>query len=90
MDLPVSVVDNDRSPVSRQIIRDLNAGPHADVKAIDNNLNTSLKRLASAQDYALLYVPTNFEADALRGVNLSYACTITRCFMRQELCNPRL
>ncbi|MDR5650938.1 ABC transporter permease, partial [Staphylococcus nepalensis] len=60
-------VDNDRSPVSRQIIRDLNAGPHADVKAIDNNLNTSLKRLASAQDYALLYVPTNFEADALRG-----------------------
>lgn len=67
MDLPVSVVDNDRSPVSRQIIRDLNAGPHADVKAIDNNLNTSLKRLASAQDYALLYVPTNFEADALRG-----------------------
>lgn len=69
MDLPVSVVDNDRSPVSRQIIRDLNAGPHADVKAIDNNLNTSLKRLASAQDYALLYVPTNFEADALQGAS---------------------
>lgn len=67
MNLPVSVVDNDHSPASRQVIRDLNAGPHADVKAIDNNLNTSLKRLASAKDYALLYIPTNFEADVLRG-----------------------
>ncbi|AXH63794.1 MULTISPECIES: ABC transporter permease [Providencia] len=67
MDLPVSVVDNNHSPVSRQIIRDLDAGPHADVKTIDDNLSTSLKRLGSSKDYALLYIPHNFEEDVLRG-----------------------
>lgn len=67
MDVPVSVVDNNNSPISRQIIRDLDAGPHADVKAIDGNLVTSIKQLGSAKDYALLYIPHNFEGDILRG-----------------------
>ncbi|WPA91900.1 ABC transporter permease [Providencia zhijiangensis] len=67
MDVPVSVVDNNNSPISRQIIRDLDAGPHAEVKAIDGNLVTSIKQLGSAKDYALLYIPKNFEEDILRG-----------------------
>ncbi|ETT02783.1 ABC transporter permease [Providencia alcalifaciens] len=67
MDVPVSVVDSNNSPVSRQIIRDLDAGPHAEVKAIDGNLVTSIKQLGSAKDYALLYIPKNFEEDILRG-----------------------
>ncbi len=67
MDVPVSVVDNNNSPVSRQIIRDLDAGPHAEVKAIDGNLVTSIKQLGSAKDYALLYIPQHFEEDILRG-----------------------
>lgn len=67
MNLPVSVVDDNHSPASRQVIRDLNAGPHADVKFIDDNLDTSLKRLGSSRDYALLYIPHNFEEDILRG-----------------------
>ncbi|HGF6561862.1 TPA: ABC transporter permease [Providencia alcalifaciens] len=67
MDVPVSVVDSNNSTVSRQIIRDLDAGPHAEVKAIDGNLVTSIKQLGSAKDYALLYIPKNFEEDILRG-----------------------
>ena len=67
MDVPVSVVDNNNSPVSRQIIRDLDAGPHAEVKAIDGNLVTSIKQLGGAKDYALLYIPQHFEEDILRG-----------------------
>lgn len=67
MDLPVSVVDNDHSPLSRQLIRDLDAGPHADIKTIDDNLKTSIKRMGSSQDYAVLYIPLNFEKEALSG-----------------------
>ncbi|MBI6549337.1 ABC transporter permease [Xenorhabdus lircayensis] len=65
--LPVSVVDNDQSTLSRTLSRNLNAAPHADIKSYDNNLTESLERLSSAQDYALLYFPENFEKDALSG-----------------------
>ncbi|MDX7998599.1 ABC transporter permease [Xenorhabdus sp. Reich] len=65
--LPVSVVDNDQSKLSHTLIRNLNAAPHADIKSYDNNLPESLERLSSAQDYALLYFPENFEKDALSG-----------------------
>ncbi|OTA20879.1 hypothetical protein Xbed_01138 [Xenorhabdus beddingii] len=65
--LPVSVVDNDLSPLSRNLSRNLNAAPHAEIKSYDNSLPESLERLSSAQDYALLYFPENFEKDALSG-----------------------
>ncbi len=84
MDLPVSVVDDNHSPVSRQIIRDLNAGPH-DVKTIDDNLSTSLKRLGSSKDYALLYIPHNFEEDVLRGRQPELRMYYMRSFMHQAV-----
>jgi len=57
--LPVSVVDHDHSLLSNKLIRNLNAAPHADIKAIDGTINTSLLRLGSAKDYALLYIPSH-------------------------------
>ncbi|MBD2791318.1 ABC transporter permease [Xenorhabdus szentirmaii] len=65
--LPVSVVDNDQSTLSRTLIRDLNAAPHANIKSYDSNLPESLERLSRAEDYALVYFPENFEKDALSG-----------------------
>lgn len=67
LNLPVSVVDHDHSLLSKKLIRHLNAAPHADIKAIDGTLNTSLLRLGSAKDYALLYIPYHFEKDVLTG-----------------------
>lgn len=67
LDLPVSVVDNDHSPLSRSLIRKLDAGSHAHVVTYEGGLDEALRRLRSAQDYALLYIPTDFEADALAG-----------------------
>ncbi|MBC3251555.1 MAG: ABC transporter permease [Pseudomonadota bacterium] len=67
LDLPVSVVDNDHSPLSKNLIRKLDAGSHAHVQAYDGGLDESLRRLRSAQDYALLSIPADFEADALAG-----------------------
>ncbi|CNI67988.1 ABC-2 family transporter protein [Yersinia frederiksenii] len=67
LDLPVSVVDNDHSPLSKSLIRKLDAGSHAQIVAYEGGLDEALRRLRSAQDYALLYIPTDFEADALAG-----------------------
>lgn len=67
LNLPVSVVDHDHSLLSNKLIRNLNAAPHADIKAIDGTINTSLLRLGSAKDYALLYIPSHFERDVLTG-----------------------
>ncbi|PHM29663.1 ABC transporter permease [Xenorhabdus budapestensis] len=67
LNLPVSVVDNDHSTLSRTLIRNLNAAPHADIKTYDNGLTESLERLGSAKDYSLLYIPHDLEKDALSG-----------------------
>lgn len=66
-DLPVGVVDQDKSILSKQIIRDLNAGAHADIINFDISINEAEKALARAKIYALLYIPPNFEADVLAG-----------------------
>lgn len=48
LNLSVSVVDHDHSLLSNKLIRNLNATPHPNIKAIDGTLNTSLLRLGSA------------------------------------------
>ena len=67
LDLPVSVVDNDHSTLSKTLTRNLDAGSHAHVQAFDDGLPQAEHRLRTAQDYALLYIPPDFEADALSG-----------------------
>lgn len=67
LDLPVSVIDNDRSPLSKTLIRKLDAGSHAQISAYEGGLPEAQKRLRSAQDYALLYIPVHFESDVLAG-----------------------
>ena len=67
LDLPVSVVDNDHSSLSKTLVRKLDAGSHAHVQAFNGGLQEAEYRLRTAQDYALLYIPTDFEADVLAG-----------------------
>ncbi|MGC6388100.1 ABC transporter permease [Ewingella sp. S1.OA.A_B6] len=67
LDLPVSVVDSDHSTLSKTLTRKLDAGSHAHVQAFDGGLQEAEHRLRTAQDYALLYIPPDFEADALAG-----------------------
>ena len=57
LNLPVSVINNDNSPLSKTLIRDLNAGSHAKLSALDTNPRTALEQLGSAKDYAILMIP---------------------------------
>ncbi|WP_392566531.1 ABC transporter permease [Utexia brackfieldae] len=66
-DLPVGFVDQDRSELSRTIIRDFDAGPHAKLINYDNRLNDATEGLKKAKIYALLYIPPEFESDTLAG-----------------------
>lgn len=64
--MPVSVIDNDKSPLSKELIYKLNAGSHARL-SVSSGVPEAAQRLSRAQDYALLYIPGNFEADLLNG-----------------------
>ncbi len=67
MDLPVSAVDQDRSPLSRMLIRNLTAGSHAHVTQEDGGEPAALEALRQARSYAVLIVPPFFESDTLAG-----------------------
>ena len=67
LNLPVSVINNDNSPLSRTLIRDLNAGSHAQLNTLDGNPRTAMERLGSAKDYAILTIPRHFESNVLAG-----------------------
>lgn len=67
LELPVSVVDNDHSQLSRQLIRQLDAGSHAQLQAAEHGLAQAQDDLRSARVYGVVYIPVDFEADALAG-----------------------
>ena len=62
-DLPVGYIDNDKSSLSREIVRDLNAGAHANLINYDSQLSIAERDLQKAKIYAILYIPPKFEAD---------------------------
>lgn len=67
LDMPVAVVDQDNSMLSRELIRKLDAGSHASLVEWPGGLPESLEKLRQVQAYGLLYLPPNFEEDVLAG-----------------------
>ncbi len=67
LDLPVAVVDQDHSPLSRELIRKLDAGSHASLTPAVGGIEDALQRLRMAKDYGVLLIPQDFEADTLAG-----------------------
>jgi ABC-2 type transport system permease protein len=66
-DMPVAVVDQDHSVLSRQFVRQLDAGSHAQLITLDEGLGEALDRLQQGDQYGLVYIPHDFEADVLAG-----------------------
>lgn len=66
-DLPVAVVDLDGSPLSRQLVRMLDASPTMSVtRSVGSGLNAE-RLLLSGDAYAALLIPSDFERSVLRG-----------------------
>ncbi|AWM81004.1 antibiotic ABC transporter permease [Gammaproteobacteria bacterium ESL0073] len=67
LNLPVGLVDNDNSTLSRQLAREFNAAPHAKITRYQHGLTPALRDLEQTNIYSILYIPTNFEKDVLAG-----------------------
>ncbi|EGI25800.1 ABC-2 type transporter superfamily [Escherichia coli TA206] len=65
-DLPVAVVDLDKSNISRELIRSLNATPKIEIKSY-NNLPEARNDLIRRKLFAVVLVPVDFEKKILHG-----------------------
>lgn len=60
-DVPLVVVDNDRTPMSRELARNLDACDQAWVKGYASDLNEARKAMASGDCFAILEIPEGFQ-----------------------------
>ncbi len=65
--VPVVVVDEDHSALSRQFIRDLDAHQLIEVKRIDPSLEEAKNHLNAWQTQAIVWIPEGFERQLKRG-----------------------
>jgi len=65
--LPVVLVDQDHSKLSRQLIRSVEATPSIDIIKEVDNLNQGKSEIEAWDCYAVLYIPRHFEKNTLRG-----------------------
>ncbi|GBU09866.1 ABC transporter [Gammaproteobacteria bacterium] len=66
-DLPIAVLDKDRSSLSRQIVRALDASPDLSVAYRVDDLYAARQLLLSGKIYAIVMLPSNLERDSLLG-----------------------
>lgn len=66
-DVDVVVVDNDRTPLSRELVRDFNASEGADVIGYAAEMGEARHALDSHECYAILEIPEGFARNIGRG-----------------------
>lgn len=74
--IPVAVVDEDNSMMSREITRLCSAVPEISVETIFHNTAEARDALLSKEIYGYLIIPSNFQADAMANRNT----TLTLCY----------
>ncbi len=66
-DLPVGVVDQDRSAVSRNILRNLNSFSQTEIKKSYPDVYSARKAMQRGELYGFYYIPSGMERDAIGG-----------------------
>lgn len=66
-ELPITVVDQDRSTLSRQMVRIVDATPEVAVTREEDTLGEGRRRLLSGEAYAVVLIPARTERDVLAG-----------------------
>ncbi len=67
-DMPVVVIDNNRSHLSRELTRKLDATPEVAVVATAVDLNEAREMLNRKQCYGIVVIPQDFSSDIARGI----------------------
>lgn len=65
-ELPIVVVDNDSSAISRKINENLNSAPNIKIIAKENNLENAKKYIVSEKAYLIVYIPHGAQDGLLR------------------------
>ncbi|ROU06268.1 ABC transporter permease [Lysobacter enzymogenes] len=65
--VPIAVVDHDRSPASRALVRMLNAAPGVYVRAMPASLEEAWPMVRRVEVYAVLYLPRDAAREVGRG-----------------------
>ena len=65
-DIPVAVVDEDHSPLSRAAVRNMDASPKLRVVAMPLDLDAAWPLIRSGEIYSVAYLPRGMSQDALR------------------------
>ena len=66
-DMPIVVVDNDRSQLSRMVLSNLDASPTMRIVAMPNSVKEAVDLVKSTKAYAAVVIPTHFSKDTLLG-----------------------
>lgn len=67
MKLPAAIVDQDNTPVSRKVARNLNASELTDISYKAETYNDAMRLLQSGKIYGFFMIPRNFQSDAEAG-----------------------
>jgi len=63
--IPIAVVDNDKTTFSRNLLFDIQSSSTVDIKYTSNSLKDSMKMLQSGDVYGVLVIPNNFMKNIL-------------------------
>lgn len=58
--LPVAVVDNSRTPESRELVRSASAAPAVEIFSYDANMADAKARMASGEVFAIMEIPSDY------------------------------
>jgi ABC-2 type transport system permease protein len=72
-DLPIAVVDNDKSSLSRKLLANIDATSTLEIDTLSLSLKDAMDLVKSSKVYAVVVIPPHFERDVLlhKGVNVT-------------------
>ena len=66
-EVPMVVVDNARTPLSRELAREMDATPHAHIVSYCANMDEAKRMMHEKNCYGILFIPSDFSQKIERG-----------------------
>ncbi|WP_165828233.1 ABC transporter permease [Chryseobacterium phosphatilyticum] len=79
--LPIAILDQDKTAISRELIRQIDANSTLDFTKEVNNQNEGLKLIQTSKVFGLIIIPGNFEKDISRGKSTNVVLYVNNDYM---------
>ena len=73
-ELPITVVDNDKTPMSRQLRSMIDATPGVEIAFSAQSIGDAERQMLSSETLAVLYIERGFESDIYAGIPTKVEC----------------